>query len=221
MSEKYRLIYCDPPWAYSNTISNGAASDHYATMAITDIKRLPVWDIAAEDAVLAMWYTGTHNAEAVQLAEAWGFKVRTMKGFTWVKLNQLAEQHINKALAAGEVEDFYDLLGLLNAQTRMNGGNYTRANSEDMLIAVRGAGIERVNASVKQVIYSPLGEHSAKPWEARHRLELLYGDVPRIELFSRGNAAGWHHWGNQNPRNDIELLPGVAAPAAKNIGDAA
>lgn len=221
MSEKYRLIYCDPPWAYSNTISNGAASDHYATMAITDIKRLPVWDIAAEDAVLAMWYTGTHNAEAVQLAEAWGFKVRTMKGFTWVKLNQLAEQHINKALAAGEVEDFYDLLGLLNAQTRMNGGNYTRANSEDMLIAVRGAGIERVNASVKQVIYSPLGEHSAKPWEARHRLELLYGDVPRIELFSRGNAAGWHHWGNQNPRNDIDLLPGVAVPAAKNIGDAA
>lgn len=221
MSEKYRLIYCDPPWAYSNTISNGAASDHYATMAITDIKRLPVWDIAAEDAVLAMWYTGTHNAEAVQLAEAWGFKVRTMKGFTWVKLNQLAEQHINKALAAGEVEDFYDLLVLLNAQTRMNGGNYTRANSEDMLIAVRGAGIERVNASVKQVIYSPLGEHSAKPWEARHRLELLYGDVPRIELFSRGNAAGWHHWGNQNPRNDIDLLPGVAVPAAKNIGDAA
>lgn len=221
MSDKYRLIYCDPPWAYSNTISNGAASDHYATMAIADIKRLPVWDIAAEDAVLAMWYTGTHNAEAVQLAEAWGFKVRTMKGFTWVKLNQLAEQHINKALAAGEVEDFYDLLALLNAQTRMNGGNYTRANSEDMLIAVRGAGIERVNASVKQVIYSPLGEHSAKPWEARHRLELLYGDVPRIELFSRGDAAGWHHWGNQNPRNDIELLPGVAVPAAKIIGDAA
>lgn len=181
------------------------------------IKRLPVWDIAADDAVLAMWYTGTHNAEAVQLAEAWGFKVRTMKGFTWVKLNQLAEQHINKALAAGEVEDFFDLLSLLNAQTRMNGGNYTRANSEDMLIAVRGAGIERINASVKQVIYSPLGEHSAKPWEARHRLELLYGDVPRIELFSRGDAAGWHHWGNENPRNDIELLPGVAIlPGARS-----
>ncbi|MCZ4057842.1 MT-A70 family methyltransferase [Pantoea sp. LMR881] len=217
MSEKYRLIYCDPPWAYSNTISNGAAADHYSTMAIADIIRLPVWDIAADDAVLAMWYTGTHNAEAVQLAEAWGFKVRTMKGFTWVKLNQLAEQHINKALAAGEVEDFYDLLSLLNTQTRMNGGNYTRANSEDMLIAVRGAGIERVNASVKQVIYSPLGEHSAKPWEARNRLELLYGDVPRIELFSRGDAAGWHHWGNENPRNDIELLPGVAIlPGARS-----
>lgn len=204
----YQLIYADPPWSYGNNVSNGAASTHYQTMKLENIKRLPVWSLAAPDAVLAMWYTGTHSAEAIELAEAWGFQVRTMKGFTWVKLNQLAEQHINKALAAGEVEDFYDLLALLNTQTRMNGGNYTRANTEDCLIAVRGAGLERVNAAIKQVIYSPLGEHSAKPWEARHRLELLYGEVKRIELFSRGNASGWHHWGNQNPRNDVELLCG-------------
>lgn len=201
----YQLIYADPPWRYDNVISNGAAGNHYGTMSLTDLMRLPVWSIAAENAVLAMWYTGTHNAEAVKLAEAWGFKVKTMKGFTWVKLNQLAEQHINKALAAGEVEDFYDFLSLLNGQTRMNGGNYTRANSEDLLIAVRGTGLERVSASVKQVIYSPLGEHSAKPWEARHRLEQLYGDVSRIELFSRGDAHGWHHWGNECPRSDISL----------------
>jgi len=203
----YQLIYADPPWSYGNTISNGAAGNHYGTMSMADLKRLPVWSLAAPDAVLAMWYTGTHAEEAIALAEAWGFDVRTMKGFTWVKLNQLAEQHINKALRDGEVEDFYDLLALLNTQTRMNGGNYTRANTEDCLIAVRGAGIERMSASIKQVIYSPLGEHSAKPWEARNRLELLYGDVSRIELFSRGDAEGWHHWGNQNPRNDVELVP--------------
>ncbi|QUT13809.1 MT-A70 family methyltransferase [Rahnella inusitata] len=204
----YQLIYADPPWRYDNVISNGAAGNHYGTMSLTDLMRLPVWSIAAENAVLAMWYTSTHNAEAVKLVEAWGFKVKTMKGFTWVKLNQLAEQHINKALAAGEVQDFYDFMDLLNTQTRMNGGNYTRANSEDLLIAVRGTGLERLSASVKQVIHSPLGEHSAKPWEARHRLELLYGDVSRIELFSRGDAEGWHHWGNECPRSDIGLLPG-------------
>lgn len=218
---KYRLIYADPPWQYGNTASNGAAEDHYSTMKLEDIKRLPVWSLAAEDAVLAMWYTGTHSGEAIELAEAWGFSVRTMKGFTWVKLNQLAEQHINKALASGEISDFYDLLDLLNNQTRMNGGNYTRANTEDMLIAVRGKGLERQDASIKQVIYSPLGEHSAKPWEARHRLEKLYGDINRIELFSRGDASGWHHWGNQNPRNDIELLPGVAMLPRERSGAAA
>jgi len=218
---KYQLIYCDPPWHYANTISNGAAADHYSTMKLEDIKRLPVWSLAAEDAVLAMWYTGTHSREAIELAEAWGFSVRTMKGFTWVKLNQLAEHHINKALANGEISNFYDLLDLLNNQTRMNGGNYTRANTEDMLIAVRGKGLERQDASIKQVIYSPLGEHSAKPWEARHRLEKLYGDISRIELFSRGDASGWHHWVNENPRNDIELLPGVAILPGERSGAAA
>jgi N6-adenosine-specific RNA methylase IME4 len=208
----YQLIYADPPWSYENSASNGAAENHYGTMSLTDLMRLPVWALAADNAVLAMWYTGTHNAEAVRLAEAWGFKVRTMKGFTWVKLNQLAEQHINKALAAGQIEDFYDFLELLNTQTRMNGGNYTRANSEDMLIAVRGTGIERASASVKQVIYSPLGEHSAKPWEARHRLELLYGDVSRIELFSRDNIPGWDAWGNQCERT-VDLCPGIVTSA--------
>lgn len=127
----YSLIYADPPWEYGNTISNGAAENHYGTMKLIDIKRLPVWELAAENSVLAMWFTGTHTREAIELAEAWGFKVRTMKGFTWVKLNSLAEQHINKALQAGGVEDFYDFLDLLNAQTRMNGGNYNRRRDLD------------------------------------------------------------------------------------------
>ncbi|EHN8865630.1 DNA methyltransferase [Enterobacter hormaechei] len=215
MTGKYSLIYADPPWSYGNTISNGAAADHYSTMKLIDIKRLPVWELAAENAVLAMWYTGTHNQEAIELAEAWGFTVRTMKGFTWVKLNHNAELRINKALAEGEVTDFYDFLDLLNAETRMNGGNHTRANTEDLLIATRGAGLERKHAGIKQVVYSPLGAHSEKPWEVRHRLELLYGDVPRIELFSRSAAPGWHHWGNQCATAAVELLPGCAVQVVK------
>ena len=166
----YQLIYVDPPWDYKNKASNGAASDHYSTMKLEDIKRIPVWEVAAKDAVLAMWYTGTHTEEAIELAQAWGFRVRTMKGFTWVKLNQYAERRFNTAPESGELVDFSDLLAMLNNETRMNGGNYTRANTEDLLIATRGIGLERVNASIKQVVYTCLGEHSEKPWEVRHRL---------------------------------------------------
>jgi hypothetical protein len=86
-----------------------------------------------------------------------------MKGFTWVKLNQYAERRFNKAIAEGELVDFNDFLSMLNSETRMNGGNYTRANTEDLLIATRGIGLERVSASIKQVVYSCLGEHSEKP----------------------------------------------------------
>lgn len=206
--KKYKVILADPPWAYSNKVSNGAASDHYQTMNIRDLKRIPVWDVAAEDSVLVMWYTSTHAEEAVALAEAWGFDVRTMKGFTWVKFNKGAPDRFNKKLERSEFFGWEDMLDFLNDEVKINGGNYTRANSEDCLIAVRGKGVERLSASVRQIIFSCLGEHSQKPKEIFHRIEELYGDVPRIELFARDAYPNWHAWGNQCNTNHVELMPG-------------
>lgn len=204
------MIYCDPPWQYSNKASRGAAVNHYPTMSLTELTRLPIQDIAADDAILVMWYTGNFALEAIKLAEAWGFDVRTMKGFTWVKLNQLAEKHITKTLRERQELgplDYSDFIYLLNEQTRMNGGNYTRANTEDALIAVRGKGLERLDAAVKQVVYAPLSKHSEKPPEVRRRLNRLYGEVRRIELFARANLVDWDTWGNEAPNNSIELSP--------------
>ncbi len=209
----YQLIYADPPWQYENAASRGAAKNHYPTMSIAELFRLPIQDIAAANSVLVMWYTGNFAKEAQQLAATWGFQVRTMKGLTWVKLNQNAEENINRELAKGNVTDFYDFLSLLESQTRMNGGNYTRANTEDALIAVRGAGLDRMDASVKQVFHSPRGEHSQKPWLARHKLEQLYGDVHRIELFARQQTPGWHTWGNECGQS-VVLRPGQFVNAA-------
>ncbi|HHE6469306.1 TPA: MT-A70 family methyltransferase [Providencia rettgeri] len=204
--KKYDLIYCDPPWQYSNKVSNGAANNHYQTTSLFDLKHLPVHTIAADNSVLAMWYTGNFVQEAFELAKAWGFTVRTSKAFTWVKFNSLAHERFDKALQNGSLFDFHDMLDLLNAETKMNGGNYTRANSEDVLIATRGNGLERMSASVKQVVFSCLGEHSQKPWEVKNRLEQLYGDVNRIELFARDMSQGWDAWGNECPNNSIELI---------------
>ena len=207
---KYGLIYADPPWSYGNTISNGAASDHYSTMHLADIKRLPVWELSADNSVLVMWYTGTHVEEARAVAEAWGFDVRQMFLFTWVKFNGRAEQRFNAALEEQIIHDFTDLLEMLNAETRMNPGNYTRGNQESALVAVRGTGLVRASRSVKQVIYSCQGEHSTKPAEARFRLEQLYGDVPRIELFARRPSEGWDIWGNECD-SSVQILPGRVA----------
>lgn len=211
----YKLILADPPWSYSNKASNGAADNHYGTMKFADLLKLPVSNLAADDAVLAMWYTGNFNAEAMGLARAWGFTVKTMKGLTWVKLNQLAEKHINKALSVGSVTDYASLMALLNQQTRIGLGNYTRSNSEDLLIAIRGKGIPRVDAGVKQVIYAPLDKHSKKPVESYRRLERLYGDVKRIELFARSAQPGWDVIGDGIDKRDIrEVL--AESPANDN-----
>ena len=222
-TNKYALIYADPAWSYDNKGSRAKADNHYPTMSITDLKRLPVWDLAADDAILAMWWVPPMPLEAIQLAEAWGFKVKNMCLFSWHKLNKLAEKHINEKIGKWSIADNYqlitgaDILTLIAEQTRMGLGNYTRSNVENVLVAVKGKGLPRLQADIKQMVMAPIGEHSVKPAEIREALEKLYGDVKRIELFSRSDAEGWDHWGNEAPSNSVELRPGTAIiPANDN-----
>ena len=184
---KYSLIYADPPWSYRDKANDGerGAGHKYPVMSINDICRIPVWDLAAEDCLLAMWWVPTQPAEALKLIDAWGFRLMTMKGFTWHKTNK---HKGNNALGMGWM---------------------TRANSEDMLFAVKGKLLERLDASISQHVTAPRSRHSEKPDIFRQLLVQLVGDVPRIELFSRGDAEGWHHWGNENPRNDVAMMPGA------------
>ncbi|MFN6817130.1 MT-A70 family methyltransferase, partial [Proteus mirabilis] len=191
--KKYDLIYCDPPWDYKNKVSNGTAKNHYPTTSLFNLTHISIHSIASDNAVLAMWYTGNFVLEAIRLAEAWDFKVKNMFGFAWVKLNKNAEDRINKK----QPKDFFDFMEILNNETKINCGNYTRQNVEMCLIATRGNGLPRQSASVRQIIYSCLGEHSEKPKEVHHRIEQLYGDVPRLELFAREKYGDWDVYGDQ------------------------
>lgn len=71
------------------------------------------------------------------------------------------------------------------------------------LLATRGSP-QRIEGDVHQIIMAPVGAHSAKPQEARRRIErLLLG--PYLELFARGTPAdGWRTWGNE-----VEALEAV------------
>lgn len=193
MTDKYRLIYADPPWTYRDKCNDGerGASHKYDTMTVPDICRLPIWDLADhESCLLAMWWVATQPLEALKVVEAWGFRLMTMKGFTWHKTN------IRKGNSA---------IGM---------GHMTRANSEDCLFAVRGRLPERMDASICQHFTAPRMEHSAKPPIVRDALVRLLGDVPRCELFSRNKVPGWDMWGNQCDR-DFELAPGMVIKPEK------
>ncbi|WP_025155267.1 MT-A70 family methyltransferase, partial [Morganella morganii] len=171
--KKYDLLLADPPWSYSNKSSNGAADNHYNTTRLHHLTRIKIPECSSDNAVLCMWYTGNFALEAIKLAAAWDFKVKNMFCFAWVKLNKNAGGRIDKK----PPEDFFDFMEILNSETKINCGNYTRQNIEMCLIATRGKGLPRRSASVRQIVYSCLGEHSEKPKEVHHRLEELYGDV--------------------------------------------
>lgn len=81
--------------------------------------------------------------------------------------------------------------------TRMSMGYYSRKQKEDCLLFTRGRGLPVLAHDVRQVIVAPSEGHSRKPAEQYMRLERLFGDVSRIEMFARNTAPGWDAWGNE------------------------
>lgn len=138
--KKYSIIYADPPWSYQNRGTRAAASKHYDTMTIEDIKRMGVGaaggGIANEDCVLFMWATFPMLREALDVIEAWGFSYKTV-AFNWVKQNRNGT-------------------GIF-----MGLGNWTRSNSEICLLATKGKP-KRISGSVRSVVLSPLQQPQQK-----------------------------------------------------------
>jgi N6-adenosine-specific RNA methylase IME4 len=49
--------------------------------------------------------------------------------------------------------------------------------------------------NTKQLVNVPRGEHSEKPIEVAHNIELMFPHHKRIELFARHAMPGWAAWG--------------------------
>jgi N6-adenosine-specific RNA methylase IME4 len=79
----FRCIYADPPWAYENRASRGAAENHYPTMSVQQLCQLPIWQLADTSAHLHLWTTTSFLYEAKQVIDAWGFRYKLC--FVWVK----------------------------------------------------------------------------------------------------------------------------------------
>ncbi|TWP34340.1 MT-A70 family methyltransferase [Leekyejoonella antrihumi] len=79
---KYRTILADPPWDIEQKGKRGA-QEHYQLMTLERIKGMPVSELAADDAHLWLWVTNATLRHGYDVAEAWGFTVRSP--LTWVK----------------------------------------------------------------------------------------------------------------------------------------
>ncbi len=80
---RYRTILIDPPWDVHQRGARGAER-HYNLMSLDEIKGLPIGDLATDDAHLWLWTTNATLRQGYDLAEAWGFTVRSP--LTWIKL---------------------------------------------------------------------------------------------------------------------------------------
>jgi hypothetical protein len=68
--KKFSTIYADPPWAYDNEASRGAAVNHYTTMSVEEICNEPIRGLVDENAHLHLWTTNGFLREAFDVIEA-------------------------------------------------------------------------------------------------------------------------------------------------------
>jgi len=172
-SDKYRVIYADPPWPYGNSgvitesDNYGRAARHYPSMSIDELCQMgdDIRARCAKDAVLFMWVTSPLLEECFDVIHAWGFQYKT--SFVWDKI-------------------------------RHNFGHYNSVRHELLLVCTRGS-CTPDNAKLYDSVVSleRSDKHSEKPEEFRQMIDSLYTWGKRIELFARTRADGWEAWGNE------------------------
>ena len=139
----------------------------------------PIQDITATNCFLFIWGTWALLHQWLAVIKAWGFEYKTL-GFLWTKKNK------NKGGYS---------IGM---------GNYTRANSEYCLLAVKGKP-KIMSHKVTQIVDTSARKHSQKPDIIRGRIVQLCGDLPRIELFARKQIPGWDGWGAESESPDEQI----------------
>ena len=211
--QKFKIIYADPPWQYQDKCKAGdrGAEFNYPCTGLSELKKLPIQNLADKDAVLVMWVTWPMLSDALELINAWGFEYKSC-GFVWIKRNKNYWQNLalkmrvlfRKSATASDI-DTQAVRDIMTEKEFMMGMGAagTRANTEFCLLAKRGkmsrltGGISQLFESDPETIIEPhSGRHSEKPDGIRKRIVELFGDQPRIELFSRHQVAGWDRWGN-------------------------
>ena len=185
--KKYQIIYADPPWHFGSKQlqkyqgKRFASLDNreYSTMTTEDICSLPVKDIIEDDCALFLWATDGHLPDALKVMESWGFRYVTI-AFIWSKKTSTGKQ-----------------VATLGAPTMKN--------CEVCLFGTKGNMLKhKVSNNQYQLIEAERTNHSTKPDETRLRINAIFPNLVKIELFARQKVDGWDCWGNE-VESDIEL----------------
>lgn len=175
-NQKFKTILADPPWQFQNRTGKMAPEhkrlSRYSTMTLDDIKELPVNEVSDNPAHLYLWVPNALLPNGLEVMEKWGFKYKT--NIVWEKVRK---------------DGYPDGRGV---------GFYFRNVTELLLFGIKGKTARTLAPGRTQVnlIRSMKREHSRKPDEIFNLIENC-SPGPYLELFARGNRAGWKLWGDQ------------------------
>lgn len=177
----YDVILADPPWSYTGAQDKwGAAAKFYKTMTDQELLSFErVQELLSPRGVLFMWATCPRLDFALKVLEAWGLTYRGV-AFVWVKTRADGTPIRAQGVRPSVVKPLTELV-LVASRVRVG---------RPMPL---GPGAE----SVVQTVFAPREEHSKKPLEVHKRIEALYPQGTKLELFARDRQPGWDAWGDE------------------------
>lgn len=178
---KFKIIVADPAWGFNDNLEKmkrpvkRAASAQYRVMTPAQVAAIPVAGVANPmGCLLALWVPGSMLVHGLEVMKAWGFHHKQV--FVWVKLKK--KYH--------EEPDW-------NEATRVGMGRLFRQSHEIALIGTSGKSVYPWldDHSQRSVAFDLNAGHSTKPPTLQNRLDIMFPDVEKLEMFARRPRKGW------------------------------
>ena len=167
--DRFAVIYADPPWYFSNDGMVGHSSLEYPCLQTSEICALEIGGRSVAD---------IRASDAAML-------------FMWT-----TNAHLPDALQVIAAWGFEYKTNAVWSKRQSNPGPTFRMRHELLLVAKHGQPeiVEHPDSVFGFVVPR---RHSAKPPEVRGLIERMCPHGPRLELFARERAEGWHSFGNE------------------------
>lgn len=176
--EKFDIVLIDPPWSYTGQQNKwGAAAKFYQTLSDDELMNFPIYNLLEKNSIVFMWATCPRLDSAINLGKSWGLYFRGVP-FVWVKTKADGTPIGAQGVRPSIVKPLTEMVLAFST-------------------VKEGRPLKLFNEAIQQTVFAPRQEHSQKPEEVQTRIELMYPETKKIEIFARRERPGWICWGNE------------------------
>lgn len=171
--EKFQIIYADPPWDYKGQLQHAGPGSRDTGGALRHYPTVTLKQLCE------LGVEGIADCDSLL--------------FLWS-----TSPHLDQAIELGKAWGFqWATVAFVWDKERVNPGFYTLSQCELCLAFKKGKiPVPRGARNVRQLVQEKRGPHSEKPDEVRRRIEAMFPEQSKIELFARGPIVrGWRPWG--------------------------
>ncbi len=179
---RFDIVYLDPPWDYKGQLQHSKPG--------------------MGDTGGARKHYGTLKLKQLKQFPMQQLMNEDSLVFMWVT-NPHLDQGIELLKSWGLK---YSTVGFVWNKMRVNPGFYTMSQCELCIIGKNGK-IPRPRGArnIRQYLEHLREQHSKKPDEARERIEQMFPDQSKVELFARHQYPGWAAWGDETENGCMQL----------------